>query len=211
MPQTATQHDDKIRELLLLGNPLDLLVHEGGKRGWTRADVLRVASENGWKLDPSGRVPLTDRARAQGQALPARPPAQAPPSLAVVPPPGSAPAGTTSASSTPRLWAVLVAGQDHPVAAIKKKAKKLLEQLTELATAVEAAEEQRKALDRLAELDAERDRLRASLGKKPTKSTARTGDEAKARAWAEANGVEVTSRGRVPGDVLEQWRKATSA
>jgi hypothetical protein len=209
MPQTATQHDDKIRDLLLLGNPLDLLVSEGGKRGWTRADVLRVASENGWKLDPSGRVPLTDRARAQGQTALTRPTGTTP-ALAVVPPAAAAPSPSTS-SSTPRLWAVLVAGQDHPVAAIKKKAKKLLEQLTELATAVEAAEEQRKALDRLAELDAERDRLRAALGKKPAKSTARPGDDAQARAWAKANGVEVTSRGRVQADVLEQWRKATSA
>lgn len=207
MPQPVREHDDKIRSLLLLGNPLDLLVTEGGKRGWTRVDVLRVVSENGWKLDPSGRVPITDRARAQGHPSIGGSPSTAPPALAVVPQPPAAP----SASQPPRLWAVLVAGQDHPVAAIKKKAKKILEQLTDLAAAVEAAEEQRKALDRLAELDAERDRLRAALGKKPAASAARSGDSAKVRAWAKENGIAVPDRGRVPADVLEQWRKATSA
>lgn len=168
MPQPTREHDSKIRSLLLLGNPLETLVVEGGKRGWTRADILRVASENGWTLDPSGRVPLTDRARAQGQ-VPARTSTSTPAAsaLAVVPPsPSPAPSPSAAPTTQPRLWTVLVSGQDHPVAAIKKKANRILEQLTQLAADVEAAEEQRKALERLAELDAERERLRVSLGKK---------------------------------------------
>lgn len=37
-----------------------------------------------------------------------------------------------------------------------------------------------------------------------------TVDSKAVRAWAEANGVEVSSRGRIKSDVLEQFRAATS-
>lgn len=35
-------------------------------------------------------------------------------------------------------------------------------------------------------------------------------DSKAVRAWAEANGVEVSSRGRIKADVVEQYRAATS-
>lgn len=35
-----------------------------------------------------------------------------------------------------------------------------------------------------------------------------SGDAAKVRAWAEANGVAVSSRGRIPADVLEKYEAA---
>lgn len=197
---TVEQRDARIRELLLLGNQVDLIVAKGPN--FSRADVLRVASANGWTLDPSGRVPRTDRARAAAPAQAPRPAPTSPPSLAVVPPPADV--------SQPRLWTVLVEGQEHKVPAIQRRAKKLLEQLTQLAADVDAAAEAQRKRDRLAALDREREKLRAEIsGKTKSASTSRgTGEEAQARAWAATNNVEVPARGRLPKTVIEQWRKS---
>lgn len=37
------------------------------------------------------------------------------------------------------------------------------------------------------------------------------GDPAVVRAWAQANGVEVGEKGRIPEQVVQRWREATSA
>lgn len=154
MTLTLDQSDTKIRDLLLMGNSVDVLAEQGIKRGWTRADILRVASDNGWQLDPSGRIP---RAQRTPQLAPAAPRPT---------PPAVAPQVPTAPADIPPLWRALAAGRTHPVPAIRKRADRLLEQLQDLAKAIEGAEEERKVRDRLAELDAEREQLRAQLAPK---------------------------------------------
>jgi len=52
---------------------------------------------------------------------------------------------------------------------------------------------------------------RASVGARsaaPRKRTPSTGDTAAIREWAQANGHKVSSRGRIPADVVEAYRAA---
>ena len=69
-----------------------------------------------------------------------------------------------------------------------------------------ARAERQKKLDRLSELKAEADKLRAELlGEAKPKST---GDAKVIREWASASGVECPSHGRIPQTVRDLYAKA---
>jgi hypothetical protein len=72
-------------------------------------------------------------------------------------------------------------------------------------TAITTEEQQLE--QRLAELRARKGELAPAKPKK----TRKTADYpvAEVRAWAQANGMACAPRGRVPGDVVDAWRKAT--
>jgi hypothetical protein len=52
------------------------------------------------------------------------------------------------------------------------------------------------------------ERRQSATRRKTTAPSSRDDDPAAVRAWATANGIPVTSRGRVPRDVVEQYRRA---
>jgi hypothetical protein len=58
-------------------------------------------------------------------------------------------------------------------------------------------------------LDGYVSKARKVRGKRSTSRKASSGVDLKAvRAWAASNGIELSSRGRVPGSVLDQYRAA---
>jgi hypothetical protein len=62
-----------------------------------------------------------------------------------------------------------------------------------------------KALDKFIGAGRKVPKARAS---RATKSAARRPDVAAIREWAVASGYEVSSRGRIPGEILEAWDQA---
>jgi len=50
-------------------------------------------------------------------------------------------------------------------------------------------------------------RKAATTAKKTVRTASRTSDQQKARAWAVDHGVDVGSRGRVPANVMSEYRK----
>lgn len=175
MTAPTLTRDAKITDLFLMGNPIETIAATGASRGhWTRADCLRVASENQWTLDATGRVPRDQRRRppAAGPAPVPRP----------APDPGSGRAQVAAMlgqpaparAPQPDPAAQLIAdGRAHTVARVRKLADKADDTLAQLrrALAHEAGREQLRR--RLAELDAEREQLRAQLAGpgRPTKTT----------------------------------------
>lgn len=166
MTATISGKDERIVRLLAEGNSIDFVSERGVVGGWTRGDILRVASDRGWTLDASGRVPREDR------------PAVAPGKVVPRPPSGMAPGGFQPAPAAPgpadprdMPAADLIArGDRHREATIRTKAKRAQVALDALRSALVAqvdedrqhAEQEKKreaARARLAELDAERARL----------------------------------------------------
>lgn len=49
---------------------------------------------------------------------------------------------------------------------------------------------------------------RLNVRGKPTKNTKVGPSSSAVRAWAEANGIDVSPRGRIPGSVIEQYEAA---
>lgn len=160
-PNTLTR-DAKIADLFLLGNPIDTIASAGRERGWNRGDCLRVAGENGWTLDPTGRIP---RAQRKPNLAPA--PAPGPRPVADLGP-GRAQIGAMLGqppTPQPDPADLLIAdGKAHNVARVRKLAEKAETALTQLREAVTVEHGREEVRRRLAELDAERDRLRAQLG-----------------------------------------------
>lgn len=67
------------------------------------------------------------------------------------------------------------------------------------------------ARERIAELEQQLAEAKALLrGGAFASAKPGAGEHAKARAWARENGIDVPSIGRVPGDVLEQWRASAA-
>lgn len=167
MPATPTK-DQRIAHLFLTGYSLDLISERGTAGGWNRSDVRRVAEQNGWTLDSSGRIPRADRDRFAAEvdrAVAAPKPAPRPAA------PAPQPTVPAPVLALPRWAAALIEGRKHPVPRIKRLADRLHAQLEELAQAMDAADEERKIRERLVELEAERETLRAQLRKTPPAKT----------------------------------------
>lgn len=189
---TATpgqERDAKIRELLLLGNSVDTLAEHGPRRGWTREDVLRVASDSGWTLDGSGRIPRDQRK----------------PALAAVP--------NRPADGPDDVKARIAAGLKSEHKPIARAAAKANQALADLDTLTAEWDAKKAARDKVAELEEALRQARAAMrGTTPTapRSPAATGEHSQARAWARQHGIDVPAKGRVPDFVMEQWRNTTT-
>lgn len=76
------------------------------------------------------------------------------------------------------------------------------------AAAQEKATQDERCRRELEELNAQRAQLMATLGKGPKSSS---GDAAKVREWAAANGHEVGARGRIPQPVVDAYQAAQAS
>lgn len=161
-PITSPKTQPQIERLFLGGYSLDMIAEQGVKGGWSRRDAEVVADVNGWDLDRSGRIPREQRAQAAPE------PQQAP--VTLVRPPQVA---------LPRELAALIEGRKHLVPRIKRRADTIHAQLVKLADDMDTADEEKQVRERLAELEAERDRLRAQLRRKvtPEQAVAVQGDK----------------------------------
>lgn len=201
----TTTADTRIAELLEAGYSVDFAAEEGATKGWTRGDILRVASERGWTLDSSGRIPRPLRPAP-------RPPAQMRPGRVL---------DETPAHPTPTQQGAAMDGVKEKIAKalksesgpIQRAAKKANDALATLDTLLAEWESKELARRRVAELERQLAEAKATLrgpaDKKP--ATAAKGEHAQARAWARENGMQVPSIGRVPADVLTAWRQANGS
>lgn len=164
-PITSPRTQPRIEHLFLSGYSLDMIAEQGVKGGWSRRDAEVVAEVNGWELDRSGRIPREHR-----HASPTPEPRPAPVAVAPAPAPQIA---------LPRELAALIEGRKHPVPRIKRRADTIHAQLVKLADDMDTADEEKQVRERLAELDAERERLRAQLRRKvtPEQAVAARGDK----------------------------------
>lgn len=94
-------------------------------------------------------------------------------------------------------------------APVRRAAAKANGALATLDTVLAEWDAKEAALERVRELEAALAEAKAAL-KKPTKATSAPGEHKQARAWARQNGIQVPDIGRVPTDVLDAWRRATS-
>lgn len=214
---TAT--DQRIAEFLQAGYSVDFASEEGLRGGWTRIDVLRVASEHGWELDKSGRIPRPARpaprppaAQRPGRVLTERPPTPTPrpqPTRPLTPQPLTRPAGATVDTTKDKIAAAL--RSEHTP--IRKAAEKANAALASLDTLLADWDAKELARQRVAELEQQLAEAKAALrGSQPgtAKAPAAPGEHKQAREWARANNIEVPPIGRVPQDILERWRQATA-
>lgn len=219
--------DRRIAELLQAGYSVDFAAEEGVHGGWTRLDVLRVASERGWELDPSGRIPRPQRLAPKPPAVlrpgrvldensppapprPARLTPAAAPSQPATPP--RTPATTSGATVDPVKEKISAAlrSENTPIRKAAEKANAALASLDRLLAEWESKE---LARQRVVELEQQLAEAKAALrGSTPgTAKPTASGEHAQARAWAREQGIPVTAIGRVATDVLEAWRKATGS
>lgn len=148
--------EQRIAHLFLTGYGLDGICERGVAGGWTRAEALDVAEQQGWTLDSSGRIPRAEREKFTDEVERAQAARQAP-GVAHQPP----------ALALPGWAATLVEARKHPLPRIQKAARRIDGLLEQLAAAMGAADEEAKTRARLVEVEAEREQLRAQLRKKP--------------------------------------------
>lgn len=92
---------------------------------------------------------------------------------------------------------------------VRRAAIKANDALAKLDTLLADWDREQMARDRIAELEKALAEAKAALRKTPAKSKAATGEHAKARAWAQAQGIDVPPRGLIAREVIEAWRQAT--
>lgn len=211
----TSTNDDQIARLLEAGYSVDFASEEGVTKGWARVDVLRVASERGWTLDPSGRIPRQNRPAPRppavmrpGVVLTDKPKPTAPAAVRPVrtAPPTTSPGGTVDATKDKIATGLR---SEHPP--IRKAAAKANEALATLDRLLADWDAKELARQRIEELEQQLAEAKAALrGTATAPKTAVKGEHAKAREWARANGIEVPPIGRVPGPVLEQWRTSAA-
>ena len=90
-------------------------------------------------------------------------------------------------------------------APVRRAAAKANQALASLDTVLAEWDAKEAALDRVRELEAELAKAKAVL-RKPTKVSAAPGEAKQVRAWARERGIDVPAMGRIPSDVLDQWR-----
>lgn len=102
------------------------------------------------------------------------------------------------------LNALIDTAAEHESAAINRKAAQIMERAHALRDELNEWEAQADLRNELAEIQARKAEIQARLRKgAPDK------DEAKRiRAWAEANGLSVASRGRLPRELVEKYQAA---
>lgn len=115
--------------------------------------------------------------------------------------------GATMDNTREKIAAALK--HEHPP--IQKAAAKANAALADLDRLLADWDAKALARERIAELEQQLAEAKAVL-RGPAGATTKpsTGEHAKARAWARANGIDVPAIGRVPGPVLEQWREAAA-
>lgn len=172
MTETPTRADDKldndrrqaIIQLLLEGRRVHEVVAHGLTRqpGWRRNHVVDIIAEHRWTLDSDGRVPRRFRTQVIPPATPLPgAPNPAPPRRPVVEWP---PEGTVTEGRGANAAAALIAtGKAHQAAAIRRLAEKAEQALSGLSEALKADEENAVLRNRLAQIEAEAERLRARL------------------------------------------------
>lgn len=214
---TAT--DERIADFLQAGYSVDFASEEGLRGGWTRIDVLRVASEHGWELDKSGRIPRPERPAPRppaglrpGRVLeekrpapPVRPRPTPPPTVQ----PLTRPTGATVDTAKEKISAAL-RSEHAPIRTAANRANDALAKLDTLLAEWDAKELARR---RVAELELQLAEAKAALrGGQPgtDKAPAAPGEHKQAREWARANNIDVPPIGRVPQQILDQWRQATA-
>lgn len=108
--------------------------------------------------------------------------------------------------------AKISAALKHDHAPIRRAAQKAGQALATLDTVLAEYDAKEQARERVAELERELAAARAELRSTTAKAkpSAPAGEHAKARAWANGNGVTVPPKGRVPDAVIEQWKRATA-
>lgn len=209
--------DDRIAGLLQAGYSVDFAAEEGVHGGWTRMDVLRVASEHGWQLDKSGRIPRPQRvaprppqALRPGLVLEETPPARPRPTPPPIPQPGTRPVGVPVDTVKEKIAAAL-RSEHAPIRTAAARANDALAKLDGLLADWDARE---LARQRVSELEEQLAAAKAALRGGPTttgRPAAAPGEHKQAREWAKANGIDVTPHGRVPADILDRWRAATQS
>jgi hypothetical protein len=208
--------DNQIARLLEAGYSVDFASEDGVTKGWTRGDVLRVASERGWELDNSGRIPRPQRlaprppaTQRPGRVLPEAPARPTPPRP--TPPPVQPPPTRIEGTTVDPTKDKVATGLRSEHAPIRKAAEKANQALATLDTLLAEWESQQAARERVAELEQALAEAKAALRKKKPAAASKPGEHKQARAWAREQGIHVPDIGRVPTDVLEQWREAGAA
>jgi hypothetical protein len=129
-----------------------------------------------------------------------------------------APAGPDTQMRIPSVTALLKWAEAHPDASVRDHATQARTVLLALRERHAADLEITALTSEMAELDSRRGRVAerlAALQPAPAKTVKpkreRDYDPKAVRAWAAENGLACPALGRVPGPVLDAWRKATSA
>lgn len=99
----------------------------------------------------------------------------------------------------------------HESPAVQRAAKRANEALATLDTLLAEWDAKELARERVAELEAELAKAKAALRGPGKTTTVGKGEHSQARTWAQRNGITVPDRGRVPSDVIDRWRQATTA
>lgn len=121
------------------------------------------------------------------------------------------PAAAPAVDPLEQLLAVAAASSSRRLQALGDKVRALVDDLrAAVAREEQAAEAQRRVDELAAELDKAREALRSVHGR-PAAAHAATAASAvpakTVRAWARENGVQVPALGRIPGDVMDAYRK----
>lgn len=153
-----------IASLLMEGRRVNEVIAHGLARrpGWRQKHVIDLVEARGWTLDSDGRIPRRLRTT---QIPPATPlpggPIPEPPRRPVVEYP---PEGTVTEGRGANAAASLIAtGKRHDVATIRRLAEKAGKALQELQDAIKADEANAVVRNRLAQIEAEAEQLRAQL------------------------------------------------